>query len=104
MENSSKYAEFDFNVVSSPAGPRMNLTLNLTKQIDQLIFHNDLSVMSLDSPPNTKYRNMIKKSLDVCKFISDPSYNPILYPMWQEVVHDKRHKLLRKCPFKPVSS
>lgn len=100
MENSSKYADFDFNMVS---GRRLNLTLNLTNKIDRLILHADISVMSLDSPPNTKYRSMMKKTLDICKLIADPKYEPLLYPMWQDTLQDKRHKLSGKCPFQPVS-
>lgn len=101
MDNSSKNADLDFNIIS---GRRINITLNLKNQIDHLILHGDIAVMALDSPPNTKYRSMMKKTLDICKLITDPMYEPILYPMWQDVLQDKRNKLGRKCPFPPVSS
>lgn len=81
----------------------MNMTINLTNTVDHVTLHGDISVMSLDSPANTKYRSMMKKSVDVCKLISDPKYEPLLYPMWQETLQDKRNKLSRKCPFQPVS-
>lgn len=100
LDNSSKYLDIDYK----QAGRRMNVTINIKKQIDSIVLNCDILITALDSPPNAKYHSLMKKTLDICRLQSDPKYEPLIYPSYLEALHDKRNKIARKCPYQPVSS
>lgn len=101
LDNSSKYVQTDLKIIS---GRQLNLTMNITNTINHITVHFDFSVTSFDSPANTKYRSILKRTIDICKLLSDPIYEPLLYHMWQDARKDKRNNLAARCPFQPVSS
>lgn len=83
-------------------GRRLNVTSELSGIVSKALLHGELFVMPLDGSSN-KYNSFMKKSLEICEFLTNPESEPILNAIWEEVAADSRHNVALKCPIQPVS-
>lgn len=95
----SKYLKVSHNLVD---GRRLNVTSELFGTVSKALLDGELFIMPVDGSSN-KYHSFMTKSLEICKFLTNPKSDPILNAIWQEVVKDSRHNVALKCPIQPVS-
>lgn len=79
---------------------KINLYLNNFYPIRNVTFDMDIQIRTADV---TGYQSFLKRTIDYCKFTSNPLSDPFVNIIYEGLKRDKNNKIFGKCPILPVS-
>lgn len=97
---SASYNESFGNVSIAVSNNKLNLYFYNRYPLRNVTFDMDINAKTASA---TEYKSYFKRSLDYCKFSSNPLSDPFIKVIYEGLRKDKNNKILGKCPVMPVS-
>lgn len=78
---------------------KINLYLYNLYPISNITFDMDIKIKTGDA---IGYQSLFKRTVDCCKFTSNPMTDPFVNILYEGLKKDKNNKIFGKCPVMPV--
>lgn len=81
----------------------INGEITVHKSTNRLTIHYQLNVKVTNDPNRSNgYTNFMNRTIELCDFFANPASDPLHWMIFREIVANKNHKIVTKCPIEIV--